>query len=312
MPETDILILGGSGFIGGRMAQLAQRAGLQVAATHLHHPVPSAARAFRLELTNRVALAQCLTSTQPRVIIHCAATFTPGTLDAATQHHVSVESLRCLLDAVRAAEVDAVKAARIIYVSTNAVFSGQDGPYAEHDRPDPDHRQDDYRHYGMARWAGEELLLNEWPRGIVARTANVDGRNAWGEINPRLNRLTAPLRAGQPLARFIDRVISPTWVDTVAAALVEMCLPGFDVMPDLPHSEKIFHLCGMPMTDYAYALLLARQLGVSPDLIQEDHCLPAGSSSVYNIGMTTASTQPRLQTPLLDAEAMLACVFSNG
>jgi dTDP-4-dehydrorhamnose reductase len=210
---------------------------------------------------------------------------------------VSRDGVTALMAALRAERVDA----RLVYVSTNAVFSGRRGPNREDDPPDPENRFDAYRFYGLARRAGEVAVLEGWADALVARTANVDGRDAWGEINPRLRSLIDPLRAGQPLPRYVDRWLSPTLVDAVAAGLVEVARADFA----LPRG-RVLHLAGRePITDFAYAQRLARHLGADPALVREDHYLPEGAPGRYDISLETAFTQSCVRTPLLDVDEML-------
>lgn len=297
----DLLIIGGSGFIGARTAQIAQSAGLTVACTHLNHPVPPGRpgspgiAAFRVDALDEHALAGCLAQTQPGAVLYSAISWDLSSMEA--QARVSEGGVRALLRAFASSGV----APRLVYLSTNAVFSGSRLLYREDDAPDPEQRSDAYRFYGLGRRAGELAALEGWANTLVARTANVDGLDAWGHLNPRLARLVEPLRAGQPLHRFVDRVISPTLVDNLAEALCEVAQTGFALPPG-----RVLHLCGcQPITDYDYARALAARLGADPALVQPDHYLPAGSGGVYSIALDTAYTQGLLSTRLVGAAELL-------
>jgi dTDP-4-dehydrorhamnose reductase len=190
-----------------------------------------------------------------------------------------------------------------VYVSTNAVFSGKPGAHAEDEPPDPEQRTDGYRNYGLARRTGEIAALEQWQDAVVVRTANVDGRDAWGAYNPRLRSLLDPLRAGQPLPRFVDRFISPTLVDSVADALVEIASPDFALPPG-----RILHAAGCePASDYDYGQRLARAINADPALVRPDHyTLAPGRPAPYDISLSTAYTQSLLKTRLLNLDEMLA------
>jgi dTDP-4-dehydrorhamnose reductase len=247
-------------------------------------------------------------------VIYCAVTFTPGTLDETTQFRVSVDGLRALIGVMKELRAAGwLPACRLVYVSTNAVFSGLSGPYHETGLPDPELRTDAYRAYGLARRAGEQVALAEWPDSLVARTANVDGYDAWGVLNPRLRGLVDALSAGKTLPRFVDRSISPTLVDNVAEALLEIASPGFALPAGRTTIGRVMHLAGcQPMTDYDYALRLARRLGVPETLVVPDHCLPPGSTGRYSIALDVAATQAFLRTRLLDVDGMLERIFEEG
>ena len=301
MTPTDLLIIGGSGFVGARTAQAAQCAGRSAACTYLHRPVPPGIPAYQFSAGDQAALRACLAATQPRAVIYCAIAWA---LDSeAEQMRVSAQGARDLIAALSSTAPDA----RLVYVSTNAVFSGQHGPYLESDLPDSDARTDLYRFYGMGRRAGEQLCLAEWPKTLVARTANVDGRDAWGQINPRLMSLIQPLRAGQALTRYSDRAISPTLVDNLAGALVEISQPDF-ALPE--ENKRVLHLAGSEtVTDYQYAQRLAARLGCPPEQVQANHYLPAGSTGRYNISLDVGWTQSLLSTRLVGVDEMLDTIF---
>ncbi len=310
MSQTDFLIIGGSGFVGGRAAQAAQAAGLSVACTCLNRPAPPGIPAFRLDVTDSAALADLLSTCRPRAVIYSAVSYAPGDLERMSeteQMRVSAGGVRAVITALRSTGIQA----RLVYISTNGVFSGNAGPYNETDLPDPEIRFDRYRAYGLGRRAGEEIALNEWPQTIVARTAHVDGLDAWGTLNPRLQSTIDQLRAGQPISRFIDRTISPTLVDNLADALVEIAQPDFTggVRFQLP---GILHLAGcQPITDYDFAILLTRKLGLPETLVQPDRYLPPGSPGSYNIALDVTFTRSLLRTPLLDVGAILSHILQS-
>lgn len=302
-PRCDLLILGGSGFVGGRLALAARDAGLTVAATHRSRPLPPGIPGYAVDLCDLAAVRGLLQATRPRTVVHCAVSYTPASLDEANQMASSADSARTLTAALRAINL----ATRILYVSTNAIFSGVNGPYREIDRPDPEIRQDAYRFYGLGRRAGEIEVLSHWPDAIVARTASVDGLDAAGRLNPRMTATLERLRSGQPYPRYVDRVISPTLVDTLVAALLEIAQPAFP----LPQATaRVLHLSGVTaLTDYQYAQALATYLGIPAD-IREDHYLPPGSAGSYNIALDVTQTQALLRTRLTGVDALLKHIFN--
>lgn len=304
----DLLIIGGSGFVGGRTAQAAQSAGLTVACTHLARPAPPGIPAIRLDVTDSAALAACLSAHRPRALVYCAVSYAPTddeSMSEAAQMRVSAGGVEAIVQALRRAGAPT----RLVYVSTNGVFSGNSGPYKETDLPDPEARFDRYRFYGLGRRAGEQIALNEWPESIVARTSHVDGLDAWGRLNPRLQTTIDQLSAGQVLPRFIDRTISPTLLDSLAGALVEIAQPDFEIPGGLP---GILHLAGSePVTDFDFTLRLARKLALPETLVQPGHYLAPGSPGRYNIALDVTFTQPLLRTLLPDIDTMLSRICGS-
>jgi dTDP-4-dehydrorhamnose reductase len=302
----DLLILGASGFIGARTAQTALAAGWRVAGTYRTRPLPPGVPGWQVDVCDQAAVTGLLNETRPRAVIHCVASYTPHSLDYDSQMEASAYSTRALVAALRALGALTLDT-RIVFVSTNAVFSGKLGrPCAETDLPDPDNRRDAYRYYGLARREGERITLDGWPNSLVARTASVDGRDAWGQLNPRLQALVDALRSGRSFTRYVDRVISPTLVDAVVSGLLEVASPGFP----LPQSTgRVLHLAGrQSLTDFDYAHQIAAHLGIPHPPVEEDHYLPPGAVGPYNIALDVSRTQALLQTRLPDVAQVLACL----
>ncbi|MBN2006870.1 MAG: sugar nucleotide-binding protein [Anaerolineae bacterium] len=294
-----ILVIGGSGFVGSRLVALAASHGYDAAYTFNRAPLPFPIPAYPLDLNcdSDASLVASLVAVQPDVVVHCAVPPLLSDLDLHTC--VSVTSVQRL---IRLAE-DMALSFRLIYLSTNAVFSGDAGPYRETDVPNAHLRAGAYRAYGMARALGEQVALT-WPDALVARTAWVDGRTAAGDLSPRLAGLVRQLRRGQSVPRFTGRMISPTLLDNLVAALYEAAAPTFDF-------RGMMHIAGAQrLSDYDYARAVALHLGVDPDLVcaqrLPDHGLPR------DLTLDVTHTQSLLQTRLLPmAEQLASLAFSD-
>jgi dTDP-4-dehydrorhamnose reductase len=294
-----LLVLGGSGFVGGRLAQAAATAGYRVAYTYSQRRAALAGAAYQVRLeAGPEALEACVAAVRPDVVVY--ALLPRGPSDAA-QTLVNVEGVRLLL----AALARNAPGARLVYISTNAVFGSGRGGYGETEAPDPAARHDGYRAYALSKAAGERMALDGWADTIIARTASVDGWAAGGALSARLAGQVETLRAGRALPRFADRVISPTLVDNLVAALLEILEPDFAYRGAL-------HLAGSePVTDYAYARALARRLGADPDLVRPARMTeaPAMAGSPQRTDLDVRFTQSLIRTPLLGVEAQLAAIF---
>jgi dTDP-4-dehydrorhamnose reductase len=297
--SVDILVVGGSGFVGAKVVETAASAGYQVAYTYANHNVTLPACAYQVKLEEKESLAACLADTQPQIIVYCAV---PQAQAEEKLHRlVSVEGVRRVLASLDYATFPVL----FIYVSTNAVFSGRHGPYQENDEADPAVRRDSYRTYALTRFEGEKIAQANWPNTIIVRTATVNGRDVKGKLNSRLAMPVGRLQMGQPVARFRDRYISPTLVDNLVAALLEVISPDFTY-------RGILHLTGSQrVTDYEYTRCLARCLGIDENLVKPDYM--ADSPLMVNCprdnSLNPAFAQNLLKTPLLGVEEQLSSIF---
>ena len=289
--SVNTLVIGGSGFVGSKIvSEAAKVQGCEIAYTYATRKIDLPARAYQVKLEEGGGLERCILETNPRVVIYCAVPIN----NQALHKTVSVEGVKRTLTKLR--EVN--PSARFIYVSTNAIFSGAMGPYKESDLPDPESRHDQYREYALTRAEGERIAQKKWTNTIIVRVSNVDGRNINGNLNSRLAFLVERLGPGQPLRRFCNRHISPTLVDNLAAAMLEVIHPSFSY-------TGVLHIAGsQQVTDYEYAKLLARQMGVDENLVEEDF-----DDTPSNISLNVAFTQSLLKTRLLTVAEQLAFTF---
>ena len=292
---VDVLVIGGSGFVGGRVLRAAQARGLAAAYTYATHPRAWDLPGYAVHLeTQDGSLEDCLRQTRPAAVIYCAVP--SGGADESLHQQVSVVGLERTIQAMPSG-------ARLVYVSSNAVFNSWNGPYRE-DAPHEE-RSDRYRAYGLMRARGELAALNGWPNTVVARTAHVEGRDADGHLHWRLAEVVDRLKAGQILPRFTDRAISPTWVQTLAEGLLEIAHPAFTY-------RGILHLAGSrSLTDYDYTRLIARQIGAREDQVRPDRMFPQGSPGAYSLVLDVTFSQSLLHTRLFGIDACIQGVLEE-
>ncbi len=300
MPGVDLLVIGGSGFIGAHVVAKAIEAGQDVAYTYASRKLSSPAQAYQVKIEEDGVLETCIAETWPKAILYCAV---PQPRSDAPHYIVSVLGVQRVAACLKSLK----KKALLVYLSSNAVFSGKKGPYKESAKPDPEERQDSYHLYALTKFAGERTALSDWNNTIVVRTSSVDGRDVAGRINPRLSSMVERLQAKQPVPRFDDRYISPTLVDNLADALIEIMDPSFK-------HRGLIHISGSErLTDYEYARYLVRRLGLDEKLVAQDSL--ASSSFQYqrplDMSLDTALARQMLKTRLLGVAEQLGRIFPD-
>ena len=304
LADNKLLIIGGSGFIGARTLMAAARAGsYQVSYTYARQPLNLAIQATALRIAipdDEVALEKCIAQVQPHIVIY-AAVPPPQNASFALHQAVSVTGVRRTLEVLTRVSPDAL----FLYISTNTVFGGGRGLYREDEATDPTLRHDPYRAYALTKAEGENLVRQLWPNSIIARTSVVDGRDVNGQLYSRLAGQVARLQAGQPLLRFADRYFSPTLIDNLVEALLEVLEPTFGY-------RGILHLAGSQrVTDYELALYLARQLGLDEKLVQAEQMTdsPTMATSPRDSSLDVSFTQSLLRSRLLNVPEQLKRIF---
>lgn len=184
-----ILILGGSGIIASYLTETAP-AGTQITlAYRQRRPLVADEVGLRqVDLTDAAATRALLAELRPDAVIDAAGMSGVDDCerDRAAAHASNVVATQNLLDAL------VLTRAKLVYLSTNAVYDGRRAPYAEDSVRQP------VNEYGRLKCACEELVRQQAPSGwCIARLIFVYGWNrVWSRRNP-LTWMVDTLHAGQ-------------------------------------------------------------------------------------------------------------------
>jgi dTDP-4-dehydrorhamnose reductase len=206
-------ITGADGLIGNYLVQTAPKfaAGRRVRALTRD----------QLDLLDFDAVRREFRKDQPQLIVHCAAvsTLAAAQADPALARRVNVEATRLLAEL--AAQIP------FVFFSTDLVFDGRKGNYAEADAVNPIHL------YGETKAAAEQIVLRN-PRHTVVRTSLNAGVSRAGNrgFNEQLRR---SLQTSQGMKLFTDEFRCPIPAVETARAVW-----------DLANQEQagLFHLAG--------------------------------------------------------------------
>jgi dTDP-4-dehydrorhamnose reductase len=187
-----VLVTGASGYLGGAVAALC-----------------AAVPAPRVDIRDLGALTALFAVVRPATVIHTATTL--GNKGGSPEDLWPVVAAGAANVAVAARSIGA----RLVHVSSDAVFAGRDAPYTEADVPSP------VFDYGAAKAAAEEAVAAVDPGAALVRTSLIvsGGR---GPLS-RHERTCLDLASGAAEgALFTDEIRCPIAVDDLAAALVAL------------------------------------------------------------------------------------------
>jgi dTDP-4-dehydrorhamnose reductase len=193
-----VLVTGAAGQLGEAMsARLVPK-----------HEVVSLKRTD-LDLTNESATAATVAAICPDVIINCAAyTDVDGAeADPSAAFAINAWGVRALARA--AADVNAA----LVHFSTDFVFDGTiDRPYREDDVPNPRST------YAISKLLGEWFAADA-PAWYVLRVESLFGGP---RARSSIDRMLESLRADREVRSFVDRTVSPSYVDDVVQATMTL------------------------------------------------------------------------------------------
>lgn len=268
--------MGGSGHLGAELVRQAVSAGHPTDATYASNPgtVPEATW-YHLDLRGPGSVEAVVAESSPHVIVNASS----GGADWA----VTAEG------PVRLALAAAKAGARMIQVSSDAVFSGKNRiHYDEQCRPDP------ITPYGAAKAAAETGVLLVHRDVVVARTSLIIG-DGQTEHERAVHALAAGTREG---VLFTDDFRCPVHVSDLAAALLELASGA---------TTGVHHLAGsQAVSRHELGVLIARRDGLDasrlPTGLRADSTLPGP----VDVRLDSRGTQHGLRTLLRGAHEFLA------
>ncbi|GAA4245358.1 SDR family oxidoreductase [Dactylosporangium darangshiense] len=265
----DVLVVGGSGLLGREVVRQARSAGRRVAATFHRHPAAiEDVDWLPLDIRGRDDVAALVARVRPATVVNAAYRQSDWATTADGGMHVAAAA--------------AATGARLVHVSSDAVFSGGAARYDESCPPDP------ITPYGAAKAAAETAARGLDPSAVIARTSLIIGG---GES-------LHEQRAHALAAHFTDDVRCPVHVTDLAAALLELAASD--------HCG-VHHVAGPDaVSRHELATLIARRDGLDetrlPRALRAETDLPGP----LDVRLDCTLTQSRLTTRLRGAREFLA------
>jgi dTDP-4-dehydrorhamnose reductase len=243
-----ILITGGSGLLGSKIAATATRKGYEVYSGYKEHEAIHGIP-IELDICERQSVIKAFDRIKPQAVVHAAALTNVDKCeeDQELAWRVNVEGTRNILESSEHHN------AYFIYVSTDYVFSGEEGAYMETDRPDP------INNYGLTKLEAERMVRDSSLEWCIARPSVIYGSTpAAGKVNFALWMLNN-LKQGKPIKIITDQWVSPTLNTNLAEMILEVMERGF---------TGVYHLAGStPLNRYEFASLLAETFQYDKTLI---------------------------------------------
>lgn len=257
-----LLVTGVSGLLGVNLALLAGETYQVTGVLRGNHAMPIPGRTpfttLYADLTQPGQVERVLEQADPDVIIHCAAL---TNVDRCETHPEEAHQANVLLPAwlARAA---AQSGARLVHISTDAVFDGARGGYTEEDTPHS------INVYADTKLAGERAVMDANADALIARV-NFYGWS-WTGSRSLAEFFFQRLSAGETVQGYADLIFCPLLVNDLAAILLDMVECNLQGMYHVVSSES--------QSKFAFGGMLARVFGFDENLV-----LPASSRMAANM-----------------------------
>lgn len=253
--NMKIFITGANGLLGQNAVRQFTAAGYDVtAAGRGSCRLPQGDIPFRyisLDNTHRDEVWAAVVDVAPEVIVHAAAMSQPDAceLNRAECDDCNVNATRYFTEAATAVN------ARMIYISTDFIFNGEDGPYKETDQPAP------VNYYGQSKWEGEQIVLQSSVRWAIVRTVLVYGNILSGTRSNIVTWVKENLEKEKPIKVVSDQLRTPTYVEDLVG--------GIQLIIE-KNAEGIYHISGKQvLTPYDMAVCVAGYFGLDKTLMEK-------------------------------------------
>ena len=251
MTERTVLILGGTGLLGKTLMGSCPK-DITLWATHLRD-LPAGFTSHhlrRLDVTNKEETQMLFQEIQPSVVVHLAGV---GSVDYAEKNqreawNINVQGTQHVIEACRGL------GAKLIHVSSNAVFDGDHPPYHEDSVRRP------VNYYGQLKVESEDAVTSSGLDYAIVRAILMYG---WHYSHARVNPVAMWLRligAGKPVKVVNDRYWQPLYVEDCANLIWKLIEKDKSGIYNIAGPERI--------TLFEFALKVADVFGLDSALIE--------------------------------------------
>lgn len=226
---NKILVTGSNGLLGQKITELALAdQTIELIATSRgenRHPIKSGYRYVDLDILDQHQLRETVAEYRPDAIINTAAMTNVDACEHDPEgcRKLNVDAVATLIELCEAYSI------HLIHLSTDFIFDGKEGPYAEDATPNP------LSLYGQSKWDAERLIQQSSCKWAILRTILVYGVVADMSRSNIVLWAKGALEKGQPLS-----VVNDQWrMPTLAEDLAQACL-----LAVARQAEGVFHISG--------------------------------------------------------------------
>jgi dTDP-4-dehydrorhamnose reductase len=242
----NIFAIGGSGLVGSRVVELLEK----------KHSFTSLSLRSGIDITRSETLDVVRDDRDHEAVILLAAKTDVDGCEEDRRLGEEGEAWRVNVNGVKnVVDACSVSGKKIIYISTDFVFGGDDTPpggYTEENAPNP------VNWYGETKHRGEEIVRNSGIPYVIARIA-YPYRSEFAPKKDFARAILERLKNNQPVAAVTDHIFTPTFIDDIAYALDKL----------IEREETgIFHVTGSrSLSPYDAAVIIAEKFGLDKTLI---------------------------------------------
>ena len=293
-----ILITGASGFLGTKLFDILSR-NHEIAGTYFTKKKNNL-HAF-LDITSEIGVEKFISQVNPDAVIHTAALVNVDFCEVERDkaYKINVLGTQNVIKASKRIN------AKLIYISSDYVFDGENPPYRENDKCRP------VNYYGETKLEGEEIVQKELDDFLIIRPTILYGFADEQDKTTYVTQVLEKLALAQPFGADTETVKYPILIDDVALAIKKL----------LELDEQgIYHVATQtPMTRYEWSQKIAEEYGYSKDIIRKEIARPKAkkprnvlldTSKIERLGITFVEVEEGLKMMSRQKGCMFRMIYS--
>ncbi|ASN04004.1 sugar nucleotide-binding protein [Virgibacillus necropolis] len=241
-----ICVFGASGYVGASIYEkLKHVPEATVVGTYLSEPA-LIDELYKLDVNEPESFSNFFKNEKPDVVVWAV-------MSGPNEHKLTDQGLMHLMTHL-------TPQTKLVYISSDFVFSHGDGPYSEEDPlsnlPD-DHS---FSNYTNAKVKAERLIDKEFSNYVVLRAGPIYGENEVGKLDDRTDRLSYHLSSNQPIDFRDDLIRTFVHIEDLTNVIEEMVFNDvtgiYHVGPDKQQSFYEFMKASAQLMGYDETLVI--------------------------------------------------------
>lgn len=247
--NASCLVIGANGLVGRRIGRDLTNRGIKWVGTYGKRAEESL---LKLDITEHSELKNIFSEISPSIVFNCAnlaggVDFCEANPDKATDFHIEAT----MAIGRHCKDIDAT----MVFISTDYVFNGANGPYKEDDAPDP------LNLYGGLKLKAERWIQDNLQKYLIIRTTNVYGWDPDTVTPNYIMGLYRSLGNGKPFNAPSFLWGNPTYVGDLSGAIIELYIKK---------ANGAFHVVGSSFINrYDWAIEACKGFKLDSSLINE-------------------------------------------
>ena len=248
-----ILITGSNGLLGQKLVELLKKESsiltIATAVGKNRLPFQDGYEYHQMDITNPIEVTEVVGKLKPDVIIHTAAMTNVDQCEMEKDAcwKLNVTAVEYLVEACQKNNVF------FLHVSTDFIFDGKSGPYAEEAKPNP------VSFYGWSKYAAEKVVISSDINWAIARTVLVYGIAHDMSRSNIILWVKKSLEEGRQIKVVTDQFRTPTLAEDLATGCFLIANK---------EEKGIFNISGKDfLTPYEMAVMAADFFGLDKSLI---------------------------------------------